>query len=89
MVGIVDAAVAGNVASGHLAVGRVYDGVRGQGGDVAFPQVEVVLYGCYVFLRCLLSLMIYQQTHSSKMVPISPFMHIDCFSISFGHHVSP
>ena len=41
--GVVDAAVAGDVAPGHAAVGGVDDGVHLQGGDVPLPEVEARL----------------------------------------------
>ena len=38
--GVVDAAVVGNIAAGHAAVGGVDDGVTLKCGDVALPEIQ-------------------------------------------------
>ena len=40
---IVDAAMAGDEAAQHLLVGRIDDGITGQAGDVALPQIQTAL----------------------------------------------
>ena len=37
---VIDTGVVGNIAAGHAAVCRIYDGVCRQAGDIPLPQVE-------------------------------------------------